>query len=160
MGGMGGRVYRNNYKGLMDKTKGGRGGIRGGRWRWLGWGGSVRGKFRQLYLNNNKFFKKISYLYLFLLFNILFYFLNFCIVVQLQLSPFPAITLPCPTHPLPSTFSPLPPVVFVHGSFIHFPWPVPFFPHHPPSSSLLVTVSLFFISMSVVMFCSFVCFVD
>ena len=33
----GGRVFRNNYKGHMDKTK--EGGIRGGRWRWLGWGG-------------------------------------------------------------------------------------------------------------------------
>ena len=49
-----GRVFRNNYKGHMDKTK--RSGSRGGRWGWLGWGG----KYRQLYLNNNKiiFFKK------------------------------------------------------------------------------------------------------
>ena len=28
--------------------------IRGGRWGWLGWGGVVGGKCRQLYLNNNK----------------------------------------------------------------------------------------------------------
>ena len=34
---MGGRVFRNNYKGLMDKTKRG-GGSTGGRWVWLGWG--------------------------------------------------------------------------------------------------------------------------
>ena len=31
-GGRGGRVFRNNYKGHMDKTKGG----------WLGWGESWR----------------------------------------------------------------------------------------------------------------------
>ena len=32
------KVCRNNYEGHMDKTKGG--GIRGGRWGWLGWGRS------------------------------------------------------------------------------------------------------------------------
>ena len=31
-------VFRNYYKGHMDKTKG-EGGGRGGRWVWLGWGG-------------------------------------------------------------------------------------------------------------------------
>ena len=30
-------VYRNYYKGHMDKIKG-EGGGRGGRWVWLGWG--------------------------------------------------------------------------------------------------------------------------
>ena len=35
---MGGRVFRNNYKGRMDKTKG-EGGGGGGRWVWLGCGG-------------------------------------------------------------------------------------------------------------------------
>ena len=40
-GGEGGRVFRNSYKGHMDKTKGG--GSRGVRWVWLGWGGVVRG---------------------------------------------------------------------------------------------------------------------
>ena len=40
-------VFRNYYKGHMDKTKGeGRGG--GGRWVWLGWGGGVERKCRQL----------------------------------------------------------------------------------------------------------------
>ena len=53
MGGKGRRVFRNNYKGHMDKTKGGDG-IRGGRWGWLGWEGVVGEKGRQLYLNNNK----------------------------------------------------------------------------------------------------------
>ena len=33
MGGEAGRVFRNIYKGHLDKTKGG--GIRGGRWGWL-----------------------------------------------------------------------------------------------------------------------------
>ena len=51
MGAIGGRVFGNNYKGHMDKAKGG--GIRGGRWGWLGWGGVVVGKCRQLHLNNN-----------------------------------------------------------------------------------------------------------
>ena len=34
---MGGRVFRNNYKGHVDKTNG-EGGSKGGRWVWLGWG--------------------------------------------------------------------------------------------------------------------------
>ena len=34
MKGKGGRVFRNMYKGHMDKTKGGR--IKGGKWGWLG----------------------------------------------------------------------------------------------------------------------------
>ena len=33
---VGGKVFRNNYKGHMDKTKAGR--IKGGKWGWLGWG--------------------------------------------------------------------------------------------------------------------------
>ena len=32
-----GRVFRNYYKGHMDKIKG-EGRSRGGRWVWLGWG--------------------------------------------------------------------------------------------------------------------------
>ena len=39
--------FRNMYKGHMDKTK--EGGIKDGKWGWLEWG-----KWRQLYLNNNK----------------------------------------------------------------------------------------------------------
>ena len=34
------------------------------------------------------------------------------------------------------------------------------FPHYPPPSTPLVTVSIFFISMSLVIFCLLVCFVD
>ena len=42
---MGGRVFRNNYKGHMDKTKGREGdtGSKGGRWVWLWWWGSGGG---------------------------------------------------------------------------------------------------------------------
>ena len=45
-------LSRNMYKGHMDKAKGGR--IEGGRQGWVGWGWVVRGKWRQLQLNNNK----------------------------------------------------------------------------------------------------------
>ena len=51
-------------------------------------------------------------------------------IVQLQLSSFFPITLPCPTHShLPHSVLPPPLalVVLVHGSFIHVPWPFPFF---------------------------------
>ena len=56
MGGRGRRVFRNNYKGHMDKTNGG--------WKkrkkvgMAGVGGVVGVKWRQLYLNNNKKRKK------------------------------------------------------------------------------------------------------
>ena len=46
-------VYRNYYKGHMDKTKG-EGGGGEGRWVCLGWGGGVGRKCRQLQLNSNK----------------------------------------------------------------------------------------------------------
>ena len=42
---MGRRVFRNYYKGHMDKIKG-EGGSRG--WVWLGWGRGVGRKCRQL----------------------------------------------------------------------------------------------------------------
>ena len=44
---MGGRVFRNYYKGHMDKTKG-EGGGRGGRWVCLEWGRGEGRKCRQL----------------------------------------------------------------------------------------------------------------
>ena len=50
-GGMRGRVFRNKYKGRMEKTKGD--GIRGGRWGGQGRGGSWDEKAEK-YLNNNK----------------------------------------------------------------------------------------------------------
>ena len=38
---MGRRVFRNYYKGHMDKIKG-EGGSKGGRWVWMGWGGEMQ----------------------------------------------------------------------------------------------------------------------
>ena len=38
---MGRRVFRNHYKGHMDKTKR-EGGSKGGRWVWIEWGGSEK----------------------------------------------------------------------------------------------------------------------
>ena len=38
--GVGGRIFRNSYKGHMDKTNG-EGGSKGGWWFGLGWGGMV-----------------------------------------------------------------------------------------------------------------------
>ena len=59
MGTVGRGDYRNYYKGHMDKIKG-EGGGGGGRWVQLGWGGGMGRKGIQLYLNNNKNFKKIK----------------------------------------------------------------------------------------------------
>ena len=42
---MEGMVFRNHYKGHMDKTKG-EGGSRGDRWVWLRWGRGVGRKCR------------------------------------------------------------------------------------------------------------------
>ena len=44
---MGGRVFRNYYKGHMDTTKG-EGGSKGGRWVWLGCGRVVVGKMQTI----------------------------------------------------------------------------------------------------------------
>ena len=46
-GDRGEKDVRNHCKGHMDKTKG-EGGSKGGRWVWLGWGGMVGRKCRQL----------------------------------------------------------------------------------------------------------------
>ena len=53
MGEKGGRVVKETYiKDTWTKPKRGR--IKGGTWGWLGRGEVVEGKWRQLYLNNNK----------------------------------------------------------------------------------------------------------
>ena len=59
MGGKGEGFLVTRIKDTWTKPKGGR--IRGGRWGWLGLGEVVRGKWRQLYLNNNKNNVKKSY---------------------------------------------------------------------------------------------------
>ena len=76
--------------------------------------------------------------------------------IQVQLSPFsPHHTHHAPPSLFP-TFKPIP-FGFVHMSFIHVPWWS--FPYYPSLHSFLVTVSLFLISMSLVIFCLLVCFV-
>ena len=61
MGGGRGRVFRNNYRRHVGKTKGGHR-IRGGRWGWLGWGaGSGESKRQTTILNKNKIFLKRFY---------------------------------------------------------------------------------------------------
>ena len=74
---------------------------------------------------------------------------------------FSSITLFCPTHPhfphsvLPTLLS------LSMGPLYMFPDnPFPSLPRYPPSLSPLVTVILFFISMSQVTLCLLICFVD
>ena len=68
---------------------------------------------------------------------------------------FSPITFHLPAHPH------LPPLSLSVGPLYMFlDDPSPSFPHYSPTSSLLVTVSFFFISMSLVPFCLLVCFVD
>ena len=92
-----------------------------------------------------------SLLYLVAIFCSLF----FVVVVQVQLSPFSPHH--SPTHPclpplnLPTlALSVCPLYMFLDGLS-------PVFPHYPSPHSPLVTVSLFFISMSLVIFCFLVC---
>ena len=59
MGGKWGGVFRNNYKGHMDKTKGEW--DQGKELGMAGVGAVVGGKCKQLYLNSNNFFKKTTY---------------------------------------------------------------------------------------------------
>ena len=86
------------------------------------------------------------------------YFFNF-FVIQLQLSPFshhychlsyPPPDLPCSILHLSPTPHCLCPWIFYECSLT---WPFLIFPHYPPPFSSLVTVNLFFISMSLAIFC-------
>ena len=87
-------------------------------------------------------------------------FSHFCMLFKYSCLQFPHHHSPHPSHPH------FPPLIlflfgFVHVSFIHVPDnPSPFSPHHPSSPSPLVTVSLFLISMSLVILCLLICFVD
>ena len=85
-------------------------------------------------------------------------FFSFFIVVQVRLSPFPPTAPPTPRHPhLPPSILPL--FGFVHVSFIHVPWWLFLSPQvFPPPP--LVTVSVLFIPMFLVLFCLLLCFVD
>ena len=94
-----------------------------------------------------------------LFFNCPFFPLLF-IVVQVQLSPFFPHHFPAPHPSPPPPLYPTPlwicPCVLYTCSLTTLP------PFHPiiPSHFPLVTVSFFFISMSLVLFCLLVCFVD
>ena len=85
-------------------------------------------------------------------------FFNSCSSTVVSISP---TTHPHPSHPhLPPSI--LPSFGFVQDSFIHVPENTSLFPSPPlpPPTSPLVTVSLFLISMSLVIFCLLFSFVD
>ena len=65
-----------------------------------------------------------------------------------------------PAPPTPDSPQSYPTLALPMGSLYMFlDNPSPSFPHYPPLPAPLVTVSLFFISMSLVLFCLFVLFV-
>ena len=74
-----------------------------------------------------------------------------CLIFPTLLSP----ALPAP-HPTTTVNPHYYGFVVARGSLTR---PFPFFPCYPPLPSPLVTVSLFLISLFLVLFCSFVCFV-
>ena len=83
------------------------------------------------------------------------------IVVQVQLCLIsPPLHPQCPAYPylLPSILPPLALSMCLLYMFLDGPSPI--FPHYPSPLSPLVTVTLFFISMSLVIFCLLICFVD
>ena len=84
----------------------------------------------------------------------------FFIVLQLQLFPFLPITLLSST--MPHSHSQPPPHCLCPWVLYLCSFACPFssFPHYSPSPFPLATVSFFFISKSLVLFCSFVCFVQ
>ena len=72
---------------------------------------------------------------------------------------FPATTSPAPCTPTPHSI--LPPLTLsTCPSYMFFDDPSPSFPHYHPPPFPLVTVNLFFISVSLVIYCLLVCFVD
>ena len=81
-----------------------------------------------------------------------FYFLIF-LLFKYSCLHFPSTTFPCPTHPTfyPQSFPPL--ALSMSPLYMFLDDPSPFFPRYCPPPSPLVTVSLFFISVSVVLFC-------
>ena len=88
-----------------------------------------------------------------------FLFSIFCYCCSITVVPtFPPLLSPALPRPTSHTqFPPTPMWVFYTCSLT---WPFPFFPQLSCSPSPLVTVSLSFISRSLVLFCSLVCLVD
>ena len=85
---------------------------------------------------------------------------NFFIVVQLQLSPLSPSTLPCPTHPPPSTFNPPHPhclcpwVLYTRSLTWPFPFCSPLSPSPLPSGHCQF-VLYFYTSSSILLACLF-----
>ena len=96
----------------------------------------------------------------FLFFYILFYFVYivFLLFILLQLSQFFPFCPPPPSQPLSPTVNPLP-IVHSHESFVYALWlmPSPSFHHYPRPSSPPAAISLFHVSMPLVLFFSLVC---
>ena len=92
--------------------------------------------------------------------NVLFFFFYCCSIIVVLVFP-----------PLISPALPSPPNTHTHLSLLRcclcpwvlyrcsLTWPCPFFPCESPPPPSLVTVSLFFILMSLVLFCSLLCFI-
>ena len=81
----------------------------------------------------------------------IFYFILLLLLFSYSCPTFFPVALLCPPPTTP-TVNPHT-IVCAHESSIHVPWlaPSPSFPHYPPPPSPLVTVSLFFIFMSLVL---------
>ena len=75
-----------------------------------------------------------------------------------------SIVLPPLSHPYPyltSHFQSFCPLALSMGPlYIFLDNTSPFFPHYPPTPTTLIAISLFFMSMSPVIFCLLVCFID
>ena len=96
--------------------------------------------------------------FIFIVLNSIFLFIYCCSVTVVP--PFSPVLTTAPIPPLPQSI-PVP-IVCAQEYFIHVLWLAfpPSFLCYPPPSSLLDVISLFFISKSLVLFCSFVCFID
>ena len=93
----------------------------------------------------------------------MFYLLTFYIFLKLLLKysclHFPSTTPPSPPPPLPPSILPSL-ALSMSPLYMFLDNPPPSFPHYPSPPFPMVTASLFFISMSLVVFCLLVCFVD
>ena len=110
--------------------------------------------------SHNFYYSILLYLFYFIIsYNDFHFLIYFLLLFKYSFLHFPPTATPCPTNHLRPSI--LPPFGFVHMSFIHVPWwPFSLFPLLLPPTSPLVTLSVFFISVSLVIFCLLVCFVD